>query len=94
MSMIGTAQYPFLFSVGTQLAYSIDNLYYGGVHYVWCTTSLNDPSQPPTSNPVTIAKRWLSIVANVDEHAGVVYENMSGILRGAKEKRVNHLLNI
>lgn len=90
--MIDDKQYSFLFSIGTKLAYLVDNQYYNGVHYVWCTTKINDISQPPTSNPMTIAKRWLSIIANGDTHAQEVNANSTGILYGAKEKLKQNII--
>lgn len=32
---------PFLYSVGTQLAYKIAKRYYKNIHYAWCTTEFN-----------------------------------------------------
>lgn len=59
---------PFLYSVGTQLAYKIAKRYYGNVHYVWRTTKFNSLEQPPTSNPATICKRYLEQIATGDRH--------------------------
>lgn len=87
--MIDTNKYPLLFSVGTSLAYSVDNEYYNGVHYVWCATKINSFTQPLTSNPISIAKRWLRIVADGDIHVPDVDANTSGILNGAKLKLSN-----
>lgn len=77
---------PFLFSVGTKLAYRINKRYYDDIHYVWCTVEFNNKKQPPTSNPLTIAKRWMSIVIGGDRHVKEINENKAGILKGAKAK--------
>lgn len=79
-------EHPFMFSVGTKLAYSIAKRYYGNVHYVWCAVDFDNKKQPPTSNPLTIAKRWMSIVIGGDRHATEVDSNKAGILSGAKAK--------
>ena len=84
---------PFLYSVGTQLAYKIAKSYYGNVHYVWCTTEFNSLQQPPTSNPATICKRYLEQIATGDRHTKEIESNIAGILRGAKAKLDNGVIN-
>lgn len=75
-----------LYSVGTKLAYKINNRYYKGIHYVWVTDSFNSKDQPPTSNPCTIIKRYLEQISSGDRHAIEINNNKAGILRGAKAK--------
>ena len=77
---------PFLYSVGTQLAYKIAKRYYKNIHYVWCTTEFNSSKQPPTSNPVTICKRYLEQITTGDRHTKEIENNIAGILKGAKAK--------
>lgn len=77
---------PFLYSIGTQLAYKIAKRYYGNIHYVWCTTEFDSPEQPPTSNPATICKRYLEQIKTGDRHAKELENNIAGILKGAKTK--------
>lgn len=77
---------PFLYSVGTQLAYKIEKRYYGNIHYVWCTTEFNSSKQPPTSNPATICKRYLEQITTGDRHAKEIETNIAGILKGARAK--------
>lgn len=77
---------PFLYSVGTELAYKIAKRYYNNIHYVWCTTEFNSLKQPPTSNPATICKRYLEQITTGDCHTKEIENNMAGILRGAKAK--------
>lgn len=82
---LNTRKFPYLFSVGTQLAYKINKKYYGDVHYVWCTTEFNSKKQPPTSNPATICKRLLEQISTGDRHTHEIKANQDGILRGANE---------
>ena len=77
---------PFLYSVGTQLAYKIAKRYYKNIHYVWCTTEFNSSKQPPTSNPATICKRYLEQITTGDRHTKEIENNIAGILKGAKAK--------
>ena len=90
--MIDTNKYPLLFSVGTNLAYSVDNEYYHGVHHVWCATKIDSFNQPLTSNPISIAKRWLRIVADGDIHVPDINANVAGIMNGAKKKLNKNLI--
>lgn len=77
---------PFLFSIGTWFSYRINQIYYGDVHYVWCTTCFNDKNQPITSNPRSICKRFLDQIVSGDRHTKEIEENKAGILRGAQAK--------
>lgn len=77
---------PFLYSVGTQLAYKIAKRYYKNIHYAWCTTEFNSSKQPPTSNPATICKRYLEQITTGDRHTKEIENNIAGILKGAKAK--------
>lgn len=90
---LNTTKNPFLYSIGTYLAYKIAKRYYGNVHYVWCTTDFNSPQQPPTSNPATICKRYLEQIATGDRHTKEIDNNMAGILKGAKAKLDSGIIN-
>lgn len=81
-----TIKAPLLYSVGTKLAYKINNRYYKGSHYVWCADSFNSKEQPPTSNPCTIIKRYLEQISSGDRHTVEINNNIAGILKGAKAK--------
>ena len=78
-----------LYSVGIKLAYNINKTYYRNVHFVWCTSAFNDPDQPPTSNPQTIANRLLHIVHTKDRHAAETeFERiLNGLIRGVEAKK-------
>ena len=81
-----TIKAPLLYSVGTKLAYKINNRYYKGAHYVWCADSFDSKKQPPTSNPCTIIKRFLEQICSGDRHTVEINNNIAGILKGAKAK--------
>ena len=86
-------QTPILYSIGTHLAYKIAKRYYGNVHYVWCTTEFNSPKQPPTSNPSNICKRYLEQITTGDRHTREIENNITGILKGAREKLDSGIIN-
>ena len=58
-----------LYSVGTKLAYRIDNWFYKGIHYVWCTDTFHSDRQAPTSDPRTIANRFLKQIASASSQS-------------------------
>lgn len=91
---IDTKKYRFMFSVGTKLAYKIAKRYYGSVHYVWCAVDFDNAEQPPTSNPLTIAKRLMSIVIGGDRHATEIDSNKAGILNGANAKYEEKVIDV
>ena len=84
---------PFLYSVGTLLAYKIAKRYYKNIHYVWCTTEFNSSIQPPTSNPATICGRYLKQITTGDRHTIEIEKNKVGILKGAKTKLSSGVIN-
>lgn len=83
---------PILYSVGTSLAYKISKRYYNNVHFVWCTSNFHSLKQPPTSNPLTICRRYLEQIAGSDRHTVEIEKNISGILAGAKYKLDNGII--
>ena len=84
--MIDPSIMPFLFSVGTRISYRIAKDYYGNVQYVWCSPKFDLLEQPPTSNPMTIARRYIEQIRTGDRHAKEIDANKTGILSGAKVK--------
>lgn len=85
-------RYPFLYSTGTLLSYRIAKKYYNDTHYVWCTTKFNSKLQPPTSNPLTICRRYLEQSVTSDRHSHEIEQNKAGILKGAKIKYDNNII--
>ena len=91
--MINPNNTPFLFSIGTNIAYKIAKEYYENVQYVWCSPKFDSIDQPPTSNPLTIAKRYIEQIKTGDRHAKEIDSNKTGILIGAKEKHDAKIIN-
>ncbi len=75
-----------LYSVGTHFAWKINHDYYNDIHYCWCSTKFHDMKQPPTSDPQTIIQRYIQQIHTGDVHAKEIEANIAGILRGAKLK--------
>lgn len=91
--MLNSRHTPFLFSVGTELSYRIAKMYYDNVQYVWCTNFFDSKHQPPTSNPMTIAQRYIEQIVNTDRHADEINANIVGILKGARSKLDSGVIN-
>ncbi|WP_294378384.1 hypothetical protein [uncultured Clostridium sp.] len=84
---------PILYSIGTNIAYKIAIEYYNDVHFVWCTTKFNSLEQPSTSNPAEICKSYLKQITKEDRHMYDIYNNMVGILNGARVKLNNGIIS-
>lgn len=82
-----------LYSTGTALAYKIAKEYYNNEHYVWCTESFDAALQPGTSNPRTLCSRYLEQILKNDRHAAEITNNKAGILKGAKAKFDQGIIN-
>jgi hypothetical protein len=80
-----------LYSTATWLGFSINQRYYGGVHYVWCTPHFDPRSPflgiasavPPTSSPRAIYESLFAEVEAGDRHSAKIAQNRLGIQRGA-----------
>lgn len=83
---------PILYSAGTLLAYKIAERYYKR-HFVWCTTKFNSRTQPITSNPQTICRRYLEQILTSDRHTVEIDKNIVGILTGARINLENSIIN-
>ena len=75
-----------LYSAGTEMAYNIARNYYGDVHFVWCTDSFDAQLQPGTSNPRKLCYDYINQIRTRDRHAKYIENNKNGIIRGAKAK--------
>ncbi len=84
---------PILFSVGSFFAYKIAKRYYNNVHYVWCACEFDSKTQPHTSNPKTICSAFLRAIKSGDRHDELIYNNKSGIIRGADAKLAAGVIN-
>jgi hypothetical protein len=79
-----------LYSTITQLAYSLGQKYYRGLHYVWCAPcpevdrfALRNPA---SSDPLSIYWRLLRDIEDGDEHSLQIDGNRRGLLFGASIK--------
>ena len=80
-----------LYSTYTWLAFTINQRYYGGLHYIWCTPHFDPGSPflgvpsavPPTSSPKVIYYSLYDEVAAGDRHSAKVAQNRLGLQRGA-----------
>jgi hypothetical protein len=88
-----------LYSCYTWISYQINQSYYGGYHYVWCTRFFNPNSPfcrenavPPTSSPFEIYKNLYEEVRRGERHSAKIKQNCVGILRGADIQRRNGTL--
>lgn len=81
-----------LYSTNTWIAYMIAQLYYGEVHYVWCTPHFDprqngrDSAVPPTSSPFEMYHSLFEETSRSERHSSKIAENRAGILRGARAK--------
>ena len=80
-----------LYSVSTQIAYRINELFYGR-HFVWCSPVFNSEKLdsmhvykkiPPSSNPFRIYERYKQDVNNGDLHSAMISQNKAGLKKGA-----------
>ncbi|MGV7207675.1 hypothetical protein ACLB1G_07455 [Oxalobacteraceae bacterium A2-2] len=78
------------YSCSTWLAYEINQRFYGGLHYVWCTpyfdpTSSLNPSNsiPPTSSPRDIYWRLKKEVECGDLHSAKISSGRARLRHGA-----------
>lgn len=89
-----------LYSVNSWLAYTINERYYGGEHFVWCAPVFDaeavprlDQTLPPTSNPREVYRRYKDEVHRADRHGPTIEDNKTGILRGVDAKRNAGMIN-
>lgn len=79
-------KHPFLFSVGSRMAYNVDCDYYKCKHYLWIAYDFhNRKKQAASSDPLTIAKEFIDGVVTLDRHSDQINRNVAGILYGAEE---------
>jgi hypothetical protein len=92
------AQRRFLYSTNSRLAYGINQRYYGGRHYVYCShyfsaSSLpaRDRWNPVTSSPAALYRRYMSEIG--DRHSPTILANKVGLRRGALARRSQGIIS-
>lgn len=82
-----------LYSANTQLAYRINEHFYGQIHFVWCSAFFSAPSprsidmeMPPSSTPCDICRNYLEDISRHDLHSRGLQDNRAGLQRGLKAK--------
>jgi hypothetical protein len=78
-----------LYSANSELGYRVAELYYGGMHYVWCTPCFEAKTGcevPPSSAPMKIATRLYEDIVGRDHHSSKIESLRIGIKRGATAK--------
>lgn len=75
----------FLYSVNSYLAHWINENFYQGIHYVWCTPLFNCENNPPSSNPKEIYNSLIEDVKRQDKHSDKIRKNKLGLLKGTEK---------
>lgn len=89
------AQQPLLYySANTELAYRISEIYYGQIHYVWCTPFFTpskggelDYKVPSSSAPRDIYASFYKEVEQRDNHGTNIERNRVGLRNGVIAKK-------
>jgi hypothetical protein len=92
----------FYYSTNSYLSYLINERFYKGLHYVWCSPCF-DPSKlgrghifekiPPSSNPSKIYLQYLDGVKNGDRHNDRIKNNKKALKRGAAIQAKNGVID-
>lgn len=88
-----------LYSANTLLAYRINQHYYGGIHFVWCSpffaspASSLDTQMPPSSTPCEICRTLQLDVGQSDLHSAKVKSVREGIRHGAEARHKQGLIH-
>lgn len=86
-----------LYSTVSRLAYTINERYYGGRHYVWCAPCRSqDPILPlnaASSDPWNIYQLYSKAIESGDGHADIIKSNKVGLIRGANARYDNKMIS-
>lgn len=89
-----------LYSTNSYLAYSINEQYYGGLHYAWCSPYFHKdavlPLQAqmvPSSTPAAIYLEFTQGIKAGDLHCQKVKLNRDGLKTGAKASLKSHRIS-
>lgn len=78
-----------LYSTTTRSAFSVAQRYYREKHYVWCAPARPDLfgfTNPPSSDPIQIYRRFKADIQGGDQHSAAIAANRVGIMSGADAK--------
>ncbi len=88
-----------LYSTQTLLAYRINERYYAGRHWVYCSpyrgrgsTARYDSAVPPSSSPLEILRNLYEEVSRTEGHSDRIKANKDGLLKGADAKLARGLI--
>jgi hypothetical protein len=87
-----------LYSANTQLAYRINEHFYGQIHFVWCSAFFSatsrsiDVEMPPSSTPCDICRNYLEDISRRDLHSTRLQHNRDGLQTGLKAKLVERVI--
>jgi hypothetical protein len=87
-----------LYSANTQLAYRINEHFYGQIHFVWCSAFFSatsrsiDVEMPPSSTPCDICRNYLEDIARRDLHSRNLQDNRIGLRNGLKAKLAERVI--
>lgn len=82
-----------LYSQGTKLSYTINEKYYNGEHYVWCSDKpYYGSDQPGNSDPVERSNRIITAIVSQDRHEQLIELNKEGIRKGALAKKKSRVI--
>jgi hypothetical protein len=88
-----------LYSANTQLAYRINEHFYGQIHFAWCSAFFSatsprsiDVEMPPSSTPCDICRNYLEDITRRDLHSLRLWNNRSGLEKGIKLKLAERVI--
>lgn len=88
-----------LYSTNTWMAFAINEQYYKGLHWVWCSpffradNGLSSAAMPASAIPAQIYSTLYRDVKNNDLHSPWVERNKVGILKGVAAKQASGVIN-
>lgn len=80
----------YLFSTVMKISYNIEKNYYDNIHFAWCSPELDMLGQPGTSNPLSIAKRYLKAAHTGDSHEEFYEAKFAKMLAIAQARKNNN----
>lgn len=86
------------FSAVSTLAYKINEQFYDGKHFVYCTQYFDNPpdqifTTPPSSSPILIYERFEKESQSSDRFAFQIESNKIGLRRGAEKREADKIIS-